>query len=169
MAVRMPLCTRTTGYRHDSIPDAAAAVRSLGRFAVEHTEDPANLERPPAGSGSHGTSGRATGFAEAHAAACSGYGRLYHGELLGARFVQFGSWVCAGGSGWSDTARHGPVPVGSCSPSSRCGTATLSAGRWSPWRSRGRPSSSQVTAWIAVFRPSGQRGPCAVKHGKPFT
>ena len=35
--------TRTTGFRHDSIPDAVAAVRSLGAehgFGVDATEDP---------------------------------------------------------------------------------------------------------------------------------
>jgi type 1 glutamine amidotransferase len=35
--------TRTTGFRHDSIPDGVAAIRQLGsthRFGVRHTEDP---------------------------------------------------------------------------------------------------------------------------------
>ncbi|MGW7526718.1 ThuA domain-containing protein [Streptomyces sp. NPDC054783] len=107
MAARLLLYTRTTDYRHASIPDAVAAVRALGRFAVEHTEDPADLERPleayaavvflstsgdvltPAGRerlalyvGSGG------GFAGVHAAACTEYGWPYYGELLGARFVR---------------------------------------------------------------------------------
>jgi type 1 glutamine amidotransferase len=50
---RVLVYSRTTGYRHASIPAAAAAIRSLGAehgFEVEHTEDPtqfsdANLAR----------------------------------------------------------------------------------------------------------------------------
>ncbi|MEU6770547.1 ThuA domain-containing protein [Streptomyces sp. NPDC046759] len=106
MAARLLLHTRTTDYRHDSIPDAVAAVRALGRFAVEHTEDPAHLERPLDGydavvflstSGDVLTpAGRERlaryvdsggGFAGVHAAACTEYGWPYYGELLGARFV----------------------------------------------------------------------------------
>ncbi|MFJ4521210.1 ThuA domain-containing protein [Streptomyces sp. NPDC088810] len=107
MPPRLLLYTRTADHRHDSIPDAVAAVRALGRFAVEHTEDPADLERPldafaavvflstsgdvlsPAGRerlGSHVRSGG--GFAGVHAAACTEYGWPYYGELLGARFTR---------------------------------------------------------------------------------
>jgi type 1 glutamine amidotransferase len=107
MAVRLLLYTRTTDYRHDSIPDAVAAVRGLGRFAVEHTEDPADLERPLDGyaavvflstSGDVLTPAGRTrlaqyvdaggGFAGVHAAACTEYGWPYYGTLLGARFVR---------------------------------------------------------------------------------
>jgi type 1 glutamine amidotransferase len=107
MAARLLLFTRTTDYRHDSIPDAVTAVRGFGRFAVEHTEDPADLERPlggfaavvflstsgdvltPAGRGRlAGYVDAGGGFAGVHAAACTEYGWPYYGELLGARFVR---------------------------------------------------------------------------------
>ncbi|MGQ4417764.1 ThuA domain-containing protein [Streptomyces sp. SAS_269] len=105
MAARLLVCTRTTDYRHDSIPDAVDAVRALDGFAVEHTEGPLDLERPLHGfaavvflstSGDVLTpAGRARlaayveaggGFAGVHAAACTEYGWPYYGELLGARF-----------------------------------------------------------------------------------
>ncbi|GGJ21573.1 ThuA domain-containing protein [Streptomyces brasiliensis] len=105
MASRLLVCTRTTDYRHDSIPDAVAAVRGFDDFEVHATEDPAALERPldgyaavvflstsgdvltPAGRerlASYVESGG--GFAGVHAAACTEYGWPYYGELLGARF-----------------------------------------------------------------------------------
>ncbi|GII77123.1 hypothetical protein Sru01_21050 [Sphaerisporangium rufum] len=46
MPPRLLLFTRTTGYRHDSIPAAVAAVRELCRaagLATEHTEDPGHF------------------------------------------------------------------------------------------------------------------------------
>ncbi|WP_373032051.1 ThuA domain-containing protein [Streptomyces sp. NRRL B-2790] len=46
---RLVRYTRTTDYRHDSVPDAADAVRALGEFTVGHTEDPADLEHPQDG------------------------------------------------------------------------------------------------------------------------
>ncbi|MFF4687162.1 ThuA domain-containing protein [Streptomyces sp. NPDC001307] len=107
MAARLLLYTRTTDYRHDSIPDAVAAVRALGGFAVEHTEDPAELEKPLDGYAAVvflSTSGEVLtpagrerlarymdsggGFAGVHAAACTEYGWRYYGDLLGARFVR---------------------------------------------------------------------------------
>lgn len=107
MPPRLLLYTRTADYRHDSIPDAVAAVRALGRFAVEHTEDPADLERPLDGFAAMvflSTSGEVLtpagrerlaryvrsggGFAGVHAAACTEYGWPYYGELLGARFTR---------------------------------------------------------------------------------
>ncbi|MEV5797678.1 ThuA domain-containing protein [Streptomyces collinus] len=105
MAPRILVYTRTTDYRHDSIPDAVAAVRGLGGFAVEHSEDPADLERPLAGYAAVvflSTSGTVLtpagrrrlaeyveaggGFAGVHAAACTEYDWPHYGELLGARF-----------------------------------------------------------------------------------
>ncbi|MEU1167145.1 ThuA domain-containing protein [Streptomyces sp. NPDC005921] len=105
MALRLLLHTRTTGYRHDSIPDGIAAVREFGDFEVDATEDPAALEQPLDGyaavvflstSGEILTpAGRARlaayveaggGFAGVHAAACTEYDWPYYGELLGARF-----------------------------------------------------------------------------------
>lgn len=49
MTTRVLVYTRTTDYRHDSIPAAVAAVRSLGAthgFDVDATEDPAAFETP---------------------------------------------------------------------------------------------------------------------------
>ncbi|MEV7980899.1 ThuA domain-containing protein [Streptomyces sp. NPDC086519] len=105
MAPRLLVHTRTTGYRHDSIPDAVAAVRESTGFDVDATEDPAALEQPLDGyaavvflstSGEILTpAGRARlaayvaaggGFAGVHAAACTEYDWPHYGELLGARF-----------------------------------------------------------------------------------
>lgn len=105
MIPRLLVYTRTTAYRHDSIPAAVAAVRTLGDFHVDHGEDPAALEEPldryaavvflstsgevltPAGrerlSGYVESGG---GFVGVHAAACTEYEWPYYGELLGARF-----------------------------------------------------------------------------------
>ncbi|QJS09302.1 ThuA domain-containing protein [Streptomyces argyrophyllae] len=107
MPPRLLLYTRTTDYRHDSLPDAVAAVRALGGFACEHTEDPADLERPLESFAAVvflSTSGDVLtgagrerleryvrsggGFAGVHAAACTEYGWPYYGELLGARFTR---------------------------------------------------------------------------------
>ncbi|GAA3293950.1 ThuA domain-containing protein [Streptomyces cinereospinus] len=106
MAARLLVYTRTTAYRHDSIPDAVAAVAALGPFDVEHTEDPAAFHAPLDGyaavlflstSGEVLTpSGRRRltayvesggGFAGVHAAACTEEDWPYYGELLGARFA----------------------------------------------------------------------------------
>ncbi|MFF2848296.1 ThuA domain-containing protein [Streptomyces sp. NPDC058001] len=102
--------SRTTGYRHDSIPAGIRTVRELGAahgFEVDATEDPTALE--------YGLSryaavvflsttgeilteaGRAelvryldTGgaFVGVHAAACAEYDWPWYGELLGARFAR---------------------------------------------------------------------------------
>ncbi|WP_369263319.1 ThuA domain-containing protein [Streptomyces sp. R35] len=108
MAFRVLVHTRTTAYRHDSIPAAVAAVRSLGAahgFDVDATEDPGAFEAPLdpyaavvflSTSGDVLTSqGRdrlreyvegGGGFVGVHAAACTEYDWPYYGELLGARF-----------------------------------------------------------------------------------
>ncbi|KOU71814.1 Crp/Fnr family transcriptional regulator [Streptomyces sp. MMG1533] len=105
MARRLLVHTRTTAYRHDSIPAAIVAVRTLGDFDVTATEDPAALEAPLdpyAAVVFLSTSGeiltragreRLAGYVEAgggfvgvHAAACTEYEWPYYGELLGARF-----------------------------------------------------------------------------------
>lgn len=107
MARRLLVHTRTTAYRHDSIPDAVAALRTLDGFGIEHTEDPAALERPLepyAAVVFLSTSGevltpagrvrlaayveRGGGFVGVHAAACTEYDWPYYGELLGARFAR---------------------------------------------------------------------------------
>ncbi|MGW4694674.1 ThuA domain-containing protein [Kitasatospora sp. YST-16] len=104
------LYTRTTGYRHDSIPAATAALHELGQdhgFAVEATEDPAVFtDASLAGRGAVlflSTSGEVLtpagraalrrwtaaggGFAGVHSAACTEYDWPHYGELLGARFA----------------------------------------------------------------------------------
>ncbi len=102
---RLLAYTRTTDYRHDSIPAGIAALRALGDFTVDATEDPAALERPltpyaavvflstsgevltPAGRerlAAHVEAGG--GFVGVHAAACTEYDWPFYGELLGARF-----------------------------------------------------------------------------------
>ncbi|MCO4695366.1 ThuA domain-containing protein [Streptomyces sp. RO-S4] len=97
--------TRTTDYRHDSIPAGVAALRALGGFDVHAHEDPAALEEPldryatvvflstsgdvltPAGRERLAAYVEAGGgFVGVHAAACTEYGWPYYGELLGARF-----------------------------------------------------------------------------------
>ncbi|MHA5050555.1 ThuA domain-containing protein [Streptomyces sp. SD15] len=108
MTSRVLVNTRTTDYRHDSIPDAVAAVRSLGDehgFDVVATEDPGALEAPLDAYAAVvflSTSGEVLtprgrsrlaayveaggGFVGVHAAACTEYDWPYYGELLGARF-----------------------------------------------------------------------------------
>ncbi|NUO46608.1 MAG: ThuA domain-containing protein [Streptomyces sp.] len=105
MAPRLLVYTRTTDYRHDSIPAGVAALSTLGDFAVDATEDPAALEAPLDGyaavvflstSGEVLTGpGRARlaaylesggGFVGIHAAACTEYDWPYYGEMLGAWF-----------------------------------------------------------------------------------
>ncbi|MFH8389554.1 MULTISPECIES: ThuA domain-containing protein [unclassified Streptomyces] len=108
MVFRVLVYTRTTGYRHDSIPAAVGAVRALGRehgFEADATEDPAAFEAPldpyaavvflstsgevltPPGRdrlAAHVEDGG--GFIGVHAAACTEYDWPHYGELLGARF-----------------------------------------------------------------------------------
>ncbi|MFZ4244351.1 ThuA domain-containing protein [Streptomyces griseoincarnatus] len=98
--------TRTTDYRHESIPAGIAALRALGGFGIQAHEDPAALEEPldryatvvflstsgdvltPAGRerlAAYVEGGG--GFVGVHAAACTEYGWPYYGDLLGARFA----------------------------------------------------------------------------------
>ncbi|MFI8189983.1 ThuA domain-containing protein [Streptomyces sp. NPDC085946] len=107
MVPRLLVYTRTTAYRHDSIPAGVAAVRALGGLDVTATEDPAALEEPlgryaavvflstsgevltPAGRdrlARYVDSGG--GFVGVHAAACTEEEWPYYGTLLGARFAR---------------------------------------------------------------------------------
>ncbi|WP_405590925.1 ThuA domain-containing protein [Streptomyces sp. NBC_01092] len=105
MSVRLLVHTRTTAYRHESIPAGVEAVRTLGDFEVDHTEDPRAFEAPldayaavvflstsgevltPAGRARlAGYVEEGGGFVGVHAAACTEYDWPYYGELLGARF-----------------------------------------------------------------------------------
>ncbi|MFD7709588.1 ThuA domain-containing protein [Streptomyces sp. NPDC059786] len=110
MTSRLLLYTRTTDYRHASIPDAVAAVRALAAahgFTADATEDPGAFERPLdpyaavvflSTSGEVLTPGgrdrlrayieSGGGFAGVHAAACTEYDWPFYGELLGARFAR---------------------------------------------------------------------------------
>lgn len=105
---RLLVYTRTTAYRHESIPAAVDAVRDLASddgFEVVATEDPTTFEDAIDGcavvmflstSGDVLTPlGRARlaahleqggGFMGVHSAACTEYGWPYYGEMLGARF-----------------------------------------------------------------------------------
>ncbi|MEV6738349.1 ThuA domain-containing protein [Streptomyces sp. NPDC051104] len=108
MPFRVLVYSRTTAYRHDSIPDAVAAVRDLGAahgFGVDATEDPGVFEAPLGAYGAVvflSTSGEVLtpagrtqfmaylgdggGFVGVHAAACTEYDWPYYGEVLGAWF-----------------------------------------------------------------------------------
>jgi uncharacterized protein len=107
---RVLVFTRTTGFRHASIPTGIATIRELGAaggFAVTATEDPAAFT--PDGLAGYRTvvflstsgevldpSGRAAleayvrgggGFVGVHSAADTEYGWPFYGELVGARFA----------------------------------------------------------------------------------
>ena len=108
---RVLLFTRTTGFRHASIPAAVAAVERLGTghgFVAEHTEDPARFD--DAGLARYrvvvflNTTGDVLdgaqqaaferwvtaggGFVGVHSAADTEYGWAWYGTLLGARFAR---------------------------------------------------------------------------------
>jgi type 1 glutamine amidotransferase len=106
--VRVLVYTRTTGYRHASIPAGVAAFSELGEqhgFSVTATEDPARI-RDLGGFSAViflSTSGEVLdpegrkalrdyveaggGFLGVHSAACTEYGWPHYGDLLGARFA----------------------------------------------------------------------------------
>lgn len=109
--VTVPVFTRTTGYRHDSIPDGVAALRALGAehgFAVAATEDPAELAAALTGAPAVvflSTSGEVLtdaarqalrshlaaggGFVGVHAAACTEYDWPWYGtDVVGAVFAR---------------------------------------------------------------------------------
>ncbi|MGP4112672.1 ThuA domain-containing protein [Streptomyces sp. 4N509B] len=106
---RIVVFTRTTGYRHDSIPDGVEAFCQLGAehgFDLDHTEDPAELAGALPGAAavvflstsgdvltddgrqaltSHLAAGG--GFVGVHAAACTEYGWPWYGrDVVGAVF-----------------------------------------------------------------------------------
>jgi uncharacterized protein len=107
---RVLVFTRTTGFRHASIPTGLASVRALGAqdgFAVTATEDPAAFT--PAGLAGYRAvvflsttgdvldpAGRSAleayvrgggGFVGVHSAADTEYGWPFYGQLVGARFA----------------------------------------------------------------------------------
>ncbi|RDG34628.1 ThuA domain-containing protein [Streptomyces corynorhini] len=107
---RLVLYTRTTAYRHESIPAGVEAVERLAaeeEFAALATEDPAALEHalgscavvvflstsgevltPGARAALRAHMAGGGGFVGIHAAACTEYDWPYYGELLGARFAR---------------------------------------------------------------------------------
>lgn len=108
MLPRLLVYTRTTGYRHDSIPAGVAALRALDGYAVTATEDPGAF-RPGQVRGYAAivflsTSGDVlddagrdalTGYMAAggawlgiHAASATEYAWPWFGDLVGARFDQ---------------------------------------------------------------------------------
>jgi type 1 glutamine amidotransferase len=107
MTHRLLVHTRTTDYRHDSIPAALDAVRSFDGFETDATEDPAALEGDLSGYAAVvflSTSGdilteasraglaaaveSGTGFAGVHAAACTEDSwPWYTGRLQRSRFA----------------------------------------------------------------------------------
>nr|WP_152992321.1 ThuA domain-containing protein [Nonomuraea pusilla] len=109
-AFKVLVFSKTTGFRHDSIPDGIAAVQKLGQdngFAVDTTEDGAkftdeNLAQyqavifmsttgDPLGTQEQKDAfqryiQKGGGFVGVHAAADSGYGWSWYGKLVGAYF-----------------------------------------------------------------------------------
>ena len=108
--MRMLTYSRTTGYRHDSIPAGVAALRDLGRrndFEVVATEDPAAFSPSDLAGfavvaflSTSGTvlddGGRDAlerfvrdggGFVGIHAASTTEYDWPFFGDLVGARFT----------------------------------------------------------------------------------
>jgi type 1 glutamine amidotransferase len=102
--------SRTTGFRHDSIPDGVAAIQKLGQehgFAVDATEDATQftdqnlakyrtvvflsttgdpLDQPEEKAAFQRYIEHGGGFAGVHAAADSGYTWPWYGDLVGAYF-----------------------------------------------------------------------------------
>nr|WP_318307225.1 ThuA domain-containing protein [Amycolatopsis sp. MEP2-6] len=111
-AFKVLVFSKTTGFRHDSIPAGIAAIRQLGQqndFAVDATEDDAVFTdaglAPYAAVVFLSTTGdpvgtqaakdafrryieRGGGFAGIHAASDSGYDWAWYGQLVGAYFKQ---------------------------------------------------------------------------------
>jgi type 1 glutamine amidotransferase len=106
---RVLVFSRTTGFRHDSIPDGITAIRSLGAkhgFTVDATEDPSVFEdsrlSPYAAVVFLSTTGdvlddrqqaaferfvaKGRGFVGVHSAADTEYGWAWYGGLVGAYF-----------------------------------------------------------------------------------
>ena len=161
---RVLVFTRTTGFRHASIPTGIATVRALGAedgFAVTATEDPGAF-RPAELAGYRAVvflsttgdvldpAGRSAleayvrgggGFVGVHSASDTEYGWPFYAELVGARF-----------------AGHPPVqPV-----TVRFRPGALTAGLPATWRVtdepynfRGRPAGARVLATLDESTYSG--------------
>jgi type 1 glutamine amidotransferase len=106
MTARLLVYTRTTGYRHDSIPAGVAALSDLDGYSVDGCEDPAVFRagtlRDYAAIVFLSTSGEVLDGREAligyvaaggawlgiHGASTTEYGWPWFGDLVGARFDQ---------------------------------------------------------------------------------
>jgi len=173
---RVLVFTRTTGFRHASIPTGIATVRALGAedgFAVTATEDPGAF-RPAELAGYRAVvflsttgdvldpAGRSAleayvrgggGFVGVHSASDTEYGWPFYAELVGARF-----------------AGHPPVqPV-----TVRFRPGALTAGLPATWRVtdepynfRGRPRGVQVLATLDESTYSG--GTMGAEHPIAWT
>ena len=107
MTPRILVYSRTTGFRHESIPAGVAALEAIDGFTVVATEDPAVLTAgelsgfaavvflSTSGATCGGSQGRAGlagfvrsggGFMGIHAASTSEYDWPFFGDLVGARF-----------------------------------------------------------------------------------
>lgn len=161
---RVLVFTRTTGFRHASIPTGIATVRALGAedgFAVTATEDPAafrpaelagyrvvvflsttgDVLDPTGRSALEGYVRGGGGFVGVHSASDTEYGWPFYAELVGARF-----------------AGHPAVQ----SVTVRFRPGTLTAGLPATWRVtdepynfRGRPRGVQVLATLDESTYSG--------------
>ena len=157
---RVLVFTRTTGFRHASIPAGVAAVRALG-FPVTATEDPGAFT--PAGLAGYRAvvflsttgdvldpPGRAAleayvrgggGFVGVHSASDTEYGWPFYGQLVGARFAGHPAVQPV-------TVRFRPGPL----------TRGLSA-TWrvtdEPYNFRSRPQGVQVVATLDESTYSG--------------
>jgi type 1 glutamine amidotransferase len=161
---RVLVFTRTTGFRHASIPAGIATVRELGAdggFAVTATEDPAaftaaslagyravmflstsgDVLEPSGRSALEAYVRGGGGFVGVHSAADTEYGWPFYGELVGARFAGHPAVQ--------------PVTV-------RFRPGALTAGLPATWRVtdepynfRGRPEGVQVLATLDESTYSG--------------
>jgi cytochrome c len=122
---RMLVFTKTVGYRHDSIPAAIAAIRTLAArhgIEIDHTEDAATFHRDKlsgfkvvafvntTGNVLDGEQQRAFeafvagggGYLGVHSAADTGYDWPWYGDLVGARTSKIPRLLAP----WARIARH---------------------------------------------------------------
>jgi type 1 glutamine amidotransferase len=177
---RVLVFTKTTGFRHDSIPAGVTTIRRLGRqhrFAVDATEDATRFTR-------HGLARydaviflsatgqpldrvsqrralkrymrRGGGFLGIHAAADSGYGWRWYGGLVGARFRSHPAGTPSAVVRVEDraTAATRPLP-----------RAWMRADEWYSFRSNPR---SRVHVLATVDETTYQPGPTAMGGDHPL-
>jgi uncharacterized protein len=168
---RLLVYTRTTGYRHDSIPAGVCALRGMAGYSVDATEDPAVFRgrtlRGYAAIVFLSTSGEvlddagraalieymATGGAwlGIHGASTTEYGWPWFGELAGARFDQ-----------------HPPVQAGAITIADKGHPATghlrtpwIRCDEWYAFRDNPRP---RVRVLLTVDETSYEGGTMGADH-----